>query len=46
MMHKAFDIKSAKFEENEHESIHVSCFKRKLSMNVKNDGADFDYLNV
>jgi len=33
-------------KENEYESIHVSCFKRKLSVNVKNDGADFGYLNV
>jgi len=33
-------------KENEYESIHVSCFKRKLSMNVKHDGADFGYLNV
>jgi len=33
-------------KENKYESIHVSCFKRKLGMNVKNDGADFGYLNV
>jgi len=30
--------------EYEYESIHVSCFKRKLSMNVKNDEADFGYM--
>jgi len=53
-MHKAFDIKSAKFlinviannKENKYKRIHVSCFKRKLSLNVKEEGADFGYLNV
>jgi len=33
-------------KENEYESILVNCFKRKLSINVKNDGVDFGYLNV
>ena len=28
-------------EKHEYESIHMSWFKRKLSMNVNNDGADF-----
>jgi len=27
-------------------SIHMSCFKCNLSMNVKKDGADFSKLNV
>ena len=31
---------------NEYESIQESCFKRNLSMDVKNDGADFGYFNV
>ena len=55
MIHKAFDIKKMPIfksmcllykKENEYESIPVSCFKRKLSMNVENDIADFGYLNV
>jgi len=33
-------------KENEYKSIHASCFKSKLSMDVKNDGAAFGYLNV
>ena len=39
----------AKFEnkkENLYESIHVSCFKHKLNMKVKNDGVDFGCLNA
>jgi len=32
-------------KENEYEIIQVGGFKRKLSINVKNDVADF-YLNV
>jgi len=33
-------------KENEYESIPVSCFKRKLSIKVENDGAAFGFLNV
>ena len=29
-----------------HKSIHASCFKHKLSIKVKNNGADFSYFNV
>jgi len=33
-------------KENDYESIHVSCFKRKLRVDIKYNGADFGYLNV
>ena len=32
--------------ENEYKSIHASCFKRKLIMNVKNYEAYFSFLNA